>query len=287
MDKEVFEILDPGLGASLQDRGRRGWKKFGVPPGGVMDAHAAQWANRVLDNPDAAPVLELLLQGARLLALRDSWIAITGADADANLPLWRAVRVRSGDIISFPCNRSGVWCYVAVECGFEGEHRLGSVSVYARGGLGRGFAAGDQLHRARGADFQLGPGVAGRIVSWQERRQYVGVPTIKVWPAPQWDRFTDADRRKFFGQEWTIAARSDRVGYRMTGEALAPAMSEIISEPVLPGSIQIPENGLPIVTMRDGPTVGGYPKLGWVDPEDLNRVAQCRPGTRIKFTPAP
>ena len=85
MGDPVFEILDPGIAATLQDSGRIGWRRFGVPPGGVMDEHAAHWANRLLDNPSGAPVVEFLLQGAKLKALRGTWIALGGAAA-ANVP---------------------------------------------------------------------------------------------------------------------------------------------------------------------------------------------------------
>src|SRR5206468_9942845 len=101
MGPKVFEILEPGLGATLQDQGRLGWRRFGVPPSGAMDDHAMNWANQLLDNPLHAPVVELLLQGARVRALRAVWIAITGADAQANIATWRTVRVTKNDVIEF------------------------------------------------------------------------------------------------------------------------------------------------------------------------------------------
>src|SRR6266536_6549782 len=118
MTHPVFEILEPGIAATLQDCGRVGWRRFGVPPGGAMDDHAAQWANRLLDNTPDAPVLEFLLQGAKLRALSEAWIAITGADADASVPTWRAVRTNEDEELLFPASRSGVWIYLAVESGF-------------------------------------------------------------------------------------------------------------------------------------------------------------------------
>src|SRR5437016_323413 len=125
MDAEVFEILQPGLAATLQDHGRSGWRRFGVPPSGAMDRHAADWANRLLDNCLEVPVLELLLQGAKFKALLNVWIAITGAEMETNVPTWRAVRLRAGDMVEFTRNRSGVWGYLAVEGGFVGPRYLG------------------------------------------------------------------------------------------------------------------------------------------------------------------
>src|SRR5439155_13119453 len=164
MSVALFNVLHPGLGATFQDQGRRGWRRFGVPPSGAMDEHAAMWANRLLDNPLGAPVLELLFQGAKLAVLRDAWLAITGADAQANLPTWRTVHAKADEVIQFPKNRSGVWIYIAVEGGFEGERLLGSASVYQRARLGRGFVSGEVLSKISGARYELPRGVAGRSV---------------------------------------------------------------------------------------------------------------------------
>ena len=117
---------------------------------------------------------------------------------------------------------------------------------------------------------------------WAEVRDYLAPPAFRVWPGPQRRMFSDA----FFQREWIVTTQSNRVGYRLTGEPVKFEKCELLSEPVRVGTIQVPENGLPIVTMRDGPTVGGYPKLGMVDPVDLSWLTQCRPGQKIRFTVA-
>jgi biotin-dependent carboxylase-like uncharacterized protein len=279
--KPVLRVEHPGLLATLQDAGRPGWRRFGVPPGGAMDDHAAAAANRLVGNPPEAPVLELLLQGASLLALQDATIAITGADADASLPTWQAVRLRGGERLAFPRNRSGVWIYVALAGGFVAPRLLGSVSVSPRAGLGRVLAAGDELTRAT---RPLTTGQAPTAPS-TGRPDYSAPPLLRVWPGPQWDRFPAAERDAFFARAWQVSSQSDRVGYRLTGPPLAPTGLQLLSEPMLPGTIQLPDGGQPIVMMRDGPTVGGYPKLGLVDPDDLAWLAQCRPGQTVRFRP--
>lgn len=282
MSIDAFSIVRAGIGASIQDRGRPGLARFGVPPGGVMDDHAAGWANRLVDNPIDAPVLELLLQGARLDVLGDTWIAIAGADAQCNVPLWRRTFVRAGDSIVFPASRDGLWTYVAVEGGFDAPRYFGSASVYPRGRIGRMLASGDMLRRSEATAVSSAHAVAGRALTASGRRTYGQLPALRVWPGPQWDLFTDDDRIALFGQAWTMSSASDRVGYRLDGPRLTPP-PQIPSEPVLVGSIQVPPLGQPIVTMRDGPTVGGYPKIGLVDPEDVSWLAQCRPGTPVTF----
>src|SRR6185436_14354644 len=106
MSDEIMRVLSPGFGASVQDRGRAGWRRFGVPSGGFMDDHAASWANRLLDNLPSCAVVELLLQGASFKILQDVWVAITGADAELTVPTWRAVRVKEGERIDLRHNRS-------------------------------------------------------------------------------------------------------------------------------------------------------------------------------------
>jgi biotin-dependent carboxylase-like uncharacterized protein len=283
MSVEVFKVLRVGLGATLQDQGRRGWRRFGVPSSGAMDAHAAGWANRLLDNPTDVPVIELLLQGAEFLVLQDAWITVTGAHAEANIPTWRTVQVKAGDKLQFPKNCWGVWIYIAVEGGFVGDNILGSASVYPRGRLGTALSPGDIIKKISDAHYALPPGIAGRVVAPDERRDYDSPPPLRVWPGPQMNAFAETDRLLFFGSEWTVASQSDRVGYRLSGPTLKVSSPQIISEPVRVGSVQVPENGQPIVTMRDGPTVGGYPKLGMIDPADLSWLAQCRPGRPVRF----
>ena len=285
MTEDAMAVIQPGLGLSVQDRRRIGWRKFGVPPSGPMDTHASTWANRLLDNPPDAPLLELVLQGARLLVLQDVWVAVTGADASSTIPAWRVVRVRKGEEIRFPESRSGVWIYLAVEGGFAVPTPLGCASTYARAGLGSIGHAGSRWRRRVAMPFSLPDGVASRSVPALERRDYARPPELRVWPGPQRPAFPEADAAAFFERTWTISSRSDRLGYRLNGDPLAGVPPHNLSEPVRVGTVQVPAGGLPIVTMWDGPTVGGYPKLGLIHPEDLTWLAQCRPGQAVRFRP--
>lgn len=283
----VLELLDPGLWTSLQELGRQGWKRFGVPPGGALDRHAARAANLLVGNLPRAPVLEILLQGVRLRARCRIEVAITGAGAV--LPGgtgWRTLRLEPGRELSFPAPAAGLWTYLAVPGGFAGPRWFGSVSVFPRGGLGERLVAGAVLGRAEAPTGAPPPAIGLRWLDPAQQRDYLRPPPLPVWPGPQWDLFREADRVGFFDRPWTISARSDRTGYRLEGTPLARIAESIPSEPVLPGSIQIPPDGSPIITMRDGPTVGGYPKLGLVNPLHLSWLAQCRPGQQVRFVRA-
>jgi biotin-dependent carboxylase-like uncharacterized protein len=277
----VCRILAVGAGLTFQDRGRPGWRRFGIPPGGVMDPQAAAQANLLAGNPPDFPVLELALQGAELLLLREAWLAVAGAEAGCVLPAGSGARLPAGTRLAFPRNRGGLWTYVAVAGGWACESWLGSASAYPRGGLGALLLPGNELRAAPVPP--LPSPVVRRFLRPKEHRNYLDPAPFLLEAGPQAAAFTPEARRRLVETPWTVSARSDRTGFRLEGPALQEAFPEITSEPVLPGSLQIPGDGRPIVTMPDGPTVGGYPKIAWLAAEDLGRFAQCRPGTQVRF----
>jgi biotin-dependent carboxylase-like uncharacterized protein len=177
---------------------------------------------------------------------------------------------------------AGLWSYVAVKGGFDCGAWLGSASAYPRAGFGQMFRSGDVL-RALTVEFALPRGVSGRLAPQTAQRDYSRPPVLRVWRGPQWNLFSEESKNRFFAQTWTVSPQSDRVGYRLSGEPLVHARGELISEPVIPGTIQVPENGQPVVTMRDGPTIGGFAKLGVVDERDISWLAQVRPGRDVRF----
>jgi len=278
----VIEIISTGVGLSVQDYGRPGWRRFGVPPGGVMDRSSAAAANRLLGNRADAPVLEVLMQGAKLRVLEDTWIAIAGADLGCAIAPWTACAVSAGTILQFPMNRSGLWAYVAVPGGFDADRWFGSASVDSRNGLGRPLERGVQLSAVTSASSIKYERVGRRVLAAELQRDFSRPMEFELLPGPQFDLFSSQARADLVSSEWTVSPRSDRTGFRLEGPALNVPDS-IRSEPVLPGSFQIPGSGLPIVTMVDGPTVGGYAKIAILREADLDWLAQCRPGTKIGF----
>ncbi len=314
----VLRILEPGLGMSLQDTGRHGFRRFGVPTSGTMDPLTAAWANRLLDNLPDAPVLELCLQGQRFEALHDGWIAVCGGSHPRGQAPYRAFRVRAGESLNFGPGDSGVWTYLAVPGGFRAEAFLGSRSTNPRAGIGRTLRSGDLLLRNPAGDWHPPSGVAARGVSPDQWVTDRDTGPLRVWPGPQWEQFDAESQRRLFETEWLVTSQCDRVGYRLRSDRDArpgtnrpkmtpprltqgrtekapesPASSglswnsgSLISEPVLPGSIQVPADGQPIVTLHDGPTLGGYPKIAWIDPRDLPRLVQRRSGQSVRFVPA-
>jgi antagonist of KipI len=160
---------------------------------------------------------------------------------------------------------------------------LGSAAHHARAGLGASPLTGQGF---RGRSDPFPPGLAGagrwidpvRIPGRRER-------TVRVWPGPQAGAFGAEAVERFLRGPWTVDPRSDRIGYRLAGSGIPVPTGNLESEPVLPGSVQVPPDGRPIVTLPDGPTLGGYPKIGWVDPRDLWKVAQTPPGGSVVWQP--
>lgn len=285
MPVSVLKVIQPGLGATVQDCGRSGWAHYGLPPGGVMDEHAARWANILVENPPDAPVLELSYYGAKFEVLEPVRAALTGADNGANQPLYRMLSLQPGEKIEFQKNRHGIWTYLAIGGGIACDNLFGTCSYYARALLGTAFKAGDIVRAHPALPSTLPASVAGRRLTPSEQRNYREPPRLRLWRGPQWQEFSEAARERLSAQRWKVTVEIDRVGYRLEGRHPLPDYpGEMISEPVRPGSVQVPADGQPIVTMPDGPTVGGYPKIGLVEPEDLSWLAQCRPGQDIRFT---
>ncbi len=250
-----------------------------------MDDHAARAANVMVDNAPDMPVLELLMQGQRFKVRQDCWLAIAGADGSSTIPVWHAHKLSVGSELEFPVSRHGVWIYVAVAGGFDADEAFGSRSASIRSEIGSAIEAGKMLRRLEDRRLQMPDSISGRGASWNEHRDYAKPPVLRVWPGPQWNAFPETARETLFENEWSVTSQSDRVGYRLAGESIEAPRIDLISEPVRIGSIQVPANGQPIVTLRDGPTVGGYPKIGMVDPRDLSWLVQCRPNQAVRFRP--
>lgn len=275
---DVLEVLSPGTGLALQDMGRPGWKRHGLPPGGAMDADSAAQANLLVGNPAGAPVLELTYTGARLRVLQRCELALAGADVACSHPLWRSLFAEAGEEIVFTDLRSGVWTYLAVQGGWAAPEWFGSASVNPRAGLGRMLTPGIRLAAQPGPRTTA---ISGRFVS--EQPHWEESPTLPVWPGPEWEKFSQETRSRFLRQSWRVSTQSDRSGYRLEGEALEATGLQIPSSPTAVGVIQVPAGGQPIVLLRDGPTVGGYPRLAILDPSAVSRFTQCAPGTSVQF----
>lgn len=290
----MIELLSSTALATVQDQGRLGSLRFGVGTSGAMDQMALAAGNLLLGNAQDAAGIEIPVFPFRVRFTEDCAFALTGADCgallnDAALQPWWVTQARQGDILTLglPVARSGSRAYLALAGGVDVPEVLGSRSTQLRGVFGghegRALRQGDRLQAgAPGAlavtDFGLVPPTLALPLSKD------GCAAVRVLPAAEYPRYTAASQASFWANEWKITAQSDRYGYRLAGEALVPlAPMEMRSHGIVPGVIQVPPGGQPIVQMRDAQPSGGYPKFGTVIEADLWRLGQAPIGSRMRF----
>lgn len=285
---EVFEVVQPGLLTTVQDKGRYGYQQYGVPVSGAMDSYALMVANLLVGNSEGDACLEITVLGPRFRILGDTLIAITGADLSPALnnnplPMWEAVKVCYGDTISFGHPKSGCRSYLAVAGGIDVPEVMGSRSTYIKsrlGGLeGRSLRPGDRLRSgATRVEF------SARKLPSQYIFEYQAENELRVILGPQDDYFTERGIQTFLHSEYRISVQADRMGYRLEGPPIEhKAGADIVSDGVPPGAVQVPGDGLPIILLADRQTTGGYIKIATVSTIDLTKLAQTKPGDTVRF----
>ncbi len=284
-----IRVINPGVLTLVQDLGRFGYQHLGLSPGGAADEHAFLWANRLLGNAPGSAQLEICLGGLQLQAEVATRMAITGADLQATLngralTPWQTFAVTPGDRLHFGHPRGGVRGYLAVQGGFGIAPTFGSVSTVMReqiGGLdgwGRPLAKGDFLPCTEGT----GPSLR---VPWRYLPDYHQPLVLRVIAIDQSEAVGAGLLKNLFQSAYQISAQSDRMGVRLSGEALRPPQGGIVSEGLGFGTVQIPPDGQPIIMLKDRQTIGGYPKLGTVFPLDAFALSQRQPHTTVTFEP--
>lgn len=286
----AIEVLDGGLLTTVQDWGRYGYQRYGVPVSGAMDLLALRAGNRLVGNGDGAATLEMTLLGPRLRFLAPATIAIAGGDLGAMLddrPLrtWESVGVGAGMVLSFSGPSDGIRAYLAVAGGIDVPLVLGSRSTYVRsrlGGLqGRALQAGDILETPGQAPLLR---AAHPSVAAERRPAYGHEHVLRVVLGPQDDRFTPSGVRTFLSSAYSVTPQSDRMGYRLTGPKIEHTSGpDIVSDGTPFGAVQVAGDGVPIVLMADRGTAGGYTKIATVISADLPRLSQAAPGDAVRF----
>lgn len=293
----MIEVLTTGLANSVQDGGRTGLAHLGVGPGGVMDRVAFAVGNALLGNEGDSAAIEVALFPFRIRFGETVTLSVTGADCGASLdggplPPWWARAARAGQVLTLAPPRQGARAYLCVAGGIDVPPVLGSRSTDAKSGFGgfegRGLRRGDRLAlgpRARGRTFDpAGLGAAPPSAVRFARRDRGEPVRLRVLPAAEHEGFTDEALADFGTRHWTISAEANRTGYRLEGPALPTRTPfDLFSHGVVPGVVQVPPSGQPIVQLADANTMGGYPKIATVIGADLWKLAQMRPGDRLCF----
>ena len=304
----TLRIVTGGLQTTVQDLGRLGQQRAGIPVCGAMDRLALRIGNMLVGNDDGDASLEASLVGPAITFDQPALIAITGGDLGATIngndvTPWHAISVPSGATLRCLQPRVGCRSYIAIAGGIDVPRVFGSRSTYLRaqfGGYeGRSLRSGDVLlmgessaRSKRIADSLRESGAAAVTARWSLtnslRPQYSDDPVVRLIGGAQFDLLDDDSRDRLTSETFHISPSSDRMGYRLTGVPLSLQKPvELLSEGVAFGTVQLPPGGEPIVLMADHQTTGGYPRVGEVASIDLPLVAQLKPGDRIRFRVIP
>ena len=307
-DQPSVKVVDPGLLTTIQDAGRPGYRAFGMPVSGALDPGSMRLANWLVGNPADEAVLELTFKGPELEFLADKVIALAGADMRpvaggkaraTGVP----IQVHRGDRLSFAGLIDGARTYLAIAGGFDVPVVMGSRSTYLRGKLGgyrgRALQAGDEICTGHGNppiepvetdNYPSLHEIPKETHSYASLKRFLQMPSIiqsasiRYIPGPESDRFTMEGLRTFLGSEFAVSPNSDRMGIRLDGPSVEhQSGADILSSGVIPGTIQVPGDGKPIILMNDCQTTGGYARIGCVIRQDLQVLAQLRPGQKIRF----
>jgi 5-oxoprolinase (ATP-hydrolysing) subunit C len=293
----VIEILSSSALATVQDLGRLGALRWGVGTSGAMDPLALAAGNLLLGNDEGAAAIEIPVFPFEVRFDADCAFTITGADCASRLDdvavlPWWTCEAKAGQVLRLGVPRQdATWracrAYLCVAGGIDVPEVLGSRSTQLRGAFGgldgRALRRGDRLHC--GARARVQPAAIGLVPPALGMPLHVdGFSAVRVLPAAEYDCYTDASRVAFWSQPWKITAQSDRYGYRLAGtplEAIRPV--ETRSHGIVPGVIQVPASGQPIIQMCDAQPSGGYPKIGTVIEADRWRLGQIPIGNAIRF----
>lgn len=279
-------IRQPGVLTTIQDLGRPGRRQLGITPGGAMDSLSLRLANLLVGNPENFPALEMTLRGAVLHFEQDALGAVQGGDFAVSidgreLPADRPFLIAADSILSIAQARRGCRAYVAIAGGFEVTSILGGCGTDLRAGLGgfggRALSTGDVL-KARRLKVTAVPN--GWYLADEWRPDLSGRVVLRALRGEHCDEF-DQD---LFVQSFEVSPNSDRMGLRLRGQLLGRSrQTERLSTAVMPGTVQVPPDGHPIVLAADCQTIGGYPRVAHVITADLPTLGQLRPGDTVRF----
>jgi biotin-dependent carboxylase-like uncharacterized protein len=292
-------ILRPGMLASVQDLGRYGHRQRGICPGGALDALSLMLANRLVGNAAGAAGLELTMGGCEIRFESPTRIALAGDDFGARLdgaPLWPcwSVPVAAGQVLKLGganqwSPKEGLRSWLAVAGGIDVPPVIGSRSTDLKAGFGgyqgRALKKGDRLPLgapALGAELMTRRAFGLRAPEWEHDGD--GALVLRVMPGPEFEQFTVASRELLWREPWRITPQSNRMGNRLEGPELKRKRSaDMLSSAVIPGTIQVPPSGQPIILMGDAQTTGGYPRIGVVIRADLWKLARAPLNGRLRL----
>ncbi|MCK5811484.1 MAG: biotin-dependent carboxyltransferase family protein [Clostridiales bacterium] len=280
MIRQVFLIKNPGIYTLIQDGGRVGYRSFGVPISGALDEKALNQANYLVNNPKGYPGLEILSTGMELLALADCYVAFTGALATILVDkkvvkTYETLLIKKGQTIIIKTLKSGLRTYLGVHGGFVSDVIMGSVSINEQ------ILIGSRLKR----DEVLSTCKPFTDVLIKTIKKPVYDNHYKVILGPDNHKFSSKEIKKLFNNSYEVTNKLSRMGINLLGEKISHINgADVLSHPVMFGSIQIPANGQPIILLADGQTTGGYAVIGNICGDDLYKLGQTKAGDIMTFS---
>lgn len=282
-----IKILDGGMQTTVQDLGRKGFEKYGIGESGAMDKKSFVLANSLVGNTKSAACLETTLKGPELSFSTDCVFAITGATFNVELdgtgvPMNCAVKAMAGSVLKCGFAGGGLRSYIAFRGGVVVPLVFNSSSTNVKskmgGYLGRKLNSGDEI--ALGDNFSDSNFVKENSIKEEQPQELLEINVVK---GAQFDFFSEESVTNFIQNIYTVSPESDRMGIRFIGQSLNCGKTDIISDAIPFGAVQITSAGLPVVMAADRQTTGGYAKIAAVTKESMNKLAQAVPGTKVKF----
>ena len=275
----MIQVIKPGFYTSIQDRGRFGFRHFGVPVAGVMDHRSAQLANELLENDPDAAVLEITMTGPELEFSLPGYIAITGAPMAVYLnkeeqDMNTVIQVGPGDRLYFGKLLDGFRTYMAVKGGIRSKEVLGSRSEYIPITVQSCFKKGQEIPVEASLDFQP-------KITALHRSEDTEV-NLEVVTGPEFNWVTAEQQKILFDQNFTIAKENNRMAYQLV-EPIGSHTYNMLTSATLPGTVQHTPSGKLIILMRDAQTTGGYPRILHLTQDSIARLAQKKTGDQFRF----
>ncbi len=282
MDSNIL-VLSSGLQTTIQDLGRKGYRSYGVPISGTMDKYSAILANKLLNNDEELPVMEITQVGPKILFEDDTLIVITGADISPELngnpiQLNFVYRVNASDVLNFGKLKYGNRSYLGIKGGFLTDNKLNSYSFYKGITENEYVKKGDRLKIEK---YNIEHDITSSKL--KVRESHFNTSKIEVTKGPEFNRFTKEQRELIFSETFEIDVLNNRMGYQLKNKFPPIKKDEIITSITIPGTVQLTPSGKLIILMRDCPTTGGYPRILQLTDMGINQLAQKKTNDLFKF----
>ncbi len=277
-----LKVIKSGPLISIQDQGRYLGLAMGIPISGVMDSRLSAYANRILGNPEQTPVVEIMGQGSKFQFFKSTYMVFAALDAEILLngkPIqaFEIYKVSAGDVLHLKRIKRGMWTYLAVKNGFQIEQKFGSSSYYPQ--------VFDQAKLDNNSiiDFNTSAENFDEISTVNTQLNFSEVIELKCFKLPEFKLLSNSVQYQLLNAEFTISNQIDRMAYQIS-ERLDHQLEEIITSPVLPGTVQFTSGGKLIILMRDAQVTGGYPRIFQLTEDSICQLAQARPRQKLKFS---